>query len=370
MIIQYMTACSKTEPAVFFPAERGLVESFGPGSGRAVKYDVALLEGYECQVVRNYGPRPSPSAVGSAFNPSLPKLIRRSHVGALLVHGYSRISHWPAYATAVCSHIPYFSRSESRPDRMDRNNAKIIVKRALIRPLVLRAGACLAIGAENFQFYSTCGALPDRIFFAPYSTDNDRFAKSEATGQVHISTMLKPGPESEFPGHPVRGQAPAMEAPGGCGDGNGEARDSRKPCSSREWTARARHGAARCPASMDARTRVREPAGNRGVARATDLFVLPSSGALWGDRRERGHSRQGGTGGIRCYRLRCRSGHAGCGLGISSRRHRCPLLRNPRNSTDGRPQWTPVSGAGTIGAVRYRRRVRGIETPVVTVLSR
>ena len=190
-LYRYMATCSTIEPVVFFLTEHGLAESFDPGFGRVVKYDVPLLGGYEYRVVRNYSLRPSSSAPGGAFNPSLPKLIRRSHVDSLLVHGYSCISHWLAYATAVCSHIPYLLRGESRPDRTDRHSAKLIVKRALIRPLVRRAGACLAIGAENRQFYRSYGAHPDRIFFAPYSADTERFAGSGAIGQSRRSIMLE-----------------------------------------------------------------------------------------------------------------------------------------------------------------------------------
>ena len=190
-LYRYMAACSTIEPVVFFLTEHGLAESFDPGFGRAIKYDIPLLGGYEYQVVRNYSLRPSHPAPNGAFNPSLPKLIRRSDVDALLVHGYNCISHWLAYVTAVCSHIPYLLRGDSRPDRTDRHSAKLILKRALIRPLVRRADACLAIGVDNRQFYRSYGAHPDRIFFAPYSTDTDRFAESGATGQVRRSIMLE-----------------------------------------------------------------------------------------------------------------------------------------------------------------------------------
>jgi glycosyltransferase involved in cell wall biosynthesis len=199
-LYRYMAACSTIEPVVFFLTEHGLAESFDPGFGRAIKYDVPLLGGYEYQVVPNYSLRPSSPVHGGPFNPSLPKLIRRSHVDALLVHGYNCVSHWLAYGTAVCSHIPYLLRGEARPDPTDRNSAKLIVKRALIRPLVRRAGACLAIGAENRQFYRSYGAHPDRIFFAPYSADTDRFAESGATGRARRSIMLESlGLEPNFP---------------------------------------------------------------------------------------------------------------------------------------------------------------------------
>src|ERR1700683_2231602 len=103
-LYRYMAAYSTIEPVVFFLTEHGLTESFDPGFGRVIKYDVPLLAGYEYQVVRSYRLRQSPPASVGPFNPSLPKLIRRSGIDALLVHGYNCISHWLACATAVYSH--------------------------------------------------------------------------------------------------------------------------------------------------------------------------------------------------------------------------------------------------------------------------
>jgi len=121
----------------------------------------------------------------------LPALIRRSHIDALLVHGYSNVSHWLAFATAVGSKIPYLLRGESRPDPEGLSGAKMMAKRALLRPLVRNAGACLAIGEENRRFYSSYGARPDRIFFAPYSVDTERFSAAGAVGRSRRTCMLE-----------------------------------------------------------------------------------------------------------------------------------------------------------------------------------
>jgi glycosyltransferase involved in cell wall biosynthesis len=190
-LYRYMAACSTIEPVVFFLTDHGLAESFDPGFGRVIKYDVLLLAGYEYQLVRSYRLRRSPPGSVGPFSPSLPKLIRRSDIDALPVHGYNYISHWLAYATAVCSHIPYLLRNDSQPDRTDRHSAKRMVKRGLIRPLVRGAAACLVTGADNSQFYRSYGARPDRMLLAPYSVDTDRFAESGATGRVRRSIMLE-----------------------------------------------------------------------------------------------------------------------------------------------------------------------------------
>src|SRR5664280_3892135 len=192
-LFRHLAARSSVEPLVFFLSEHGLGESFDPGFGRAVKYDVPLLGGYEHRMVRNRSPKPAVDTPWGTFNPSLPALIRRSHVDALLVHGYSNISHWLAYATAGGSGIPYLLRGESRPDQGGVHGAKMMVKRRLIQPLVRNAGACLAIGEENREFYSPYGAQPDRIFFAPYSVDTEHFfmAGAVAVGQQGVHRFGK-----------------------------------------------------------------------------------------------------------------------------------------------------------------------------------
>ena len=186
-----LAARSSVEPLVFFLSEHGLAESLDPGFGRAVKYDVPLLGGYEHRMIRNRSPKPTVSTSWGVFNPSLPTFIRRSHVDALLVHGYSHISHWLAYATAVRSGIPYLLRGESRPDQRVVYGAKMMTKRAMIRPLVRNAGACLSIGEENRKFYSSYGASSDKIFFAPYSVDTARFTEAGAVGRARRDSMLE-----------------------------------------------------------------------------------------------------------------------------------------------------------------------------------
>lgn len=207
-----LTARRSVEPLVFFLSTHGIDESFDPGFGRQVKYDVPLLDGYEYRFARNRSPKwaagrparkPAEKPAGrpwSAFNPSLPSLIRRSHVDVLLVHGYSQVSHWLAYAAAIRYGIPYLLSGDSRPDQAGSHGAKIIVKRALIGRLVRNAGACLAIGSENREFYRSYGAPESRIFFAPYSVDTDRFAAAGAEGRSSRISMLKSlGLEPELP---------------------------------------------------------------------------------------------------------------------------------------------------------------------------
>jgi glycosyltransferase involved in cell wall biosynthesis len=190
-LYRHLAAGALVEPKVFFLSDHGLDESYDPEFGRTVKYDVPLLGGYEYQLVRNLSPRP---AVGSPFgvlNPSLPMLIRRSRLDAVLVHGYSNVSHWIAYMAAMGLRTPYLLRGDSRPDQGSLHGPRHMAKLALIQPLVRNAAACLAIGEKNHMFYTAYGAKSDRIFFAPYSVDTERFATFGSIGRANRTTMLE-----------------------------------------------------------------------------------------------------------------------------------------------------------------------------------
>jgi glycosyltransferase involved in cell wall biosynthesis len=199
-LFRHLADGTVVEPIVFFLSEHGLSDSYDDGFGRAIKYDVPLLGGYEYRIIRNCSPKPNVGTSLGIFNPTLPPYIRKANVEALLVHGYSNVSHWLAYTTAYIFGIPYFLRGESRPDRDGINSVKKLVKRALLRPLIQNASACLAIGDDNRKFYTSYGASPDRIFFSPYSVDTNRFSAAGSIGRTHRGRMLSClGLESNIP---------------------------------------------------------------------------------------------------------------------------------------------------------------------------
>ncbi len=58
-LFRELAARSSVEPLVFFLSEHGLAETFEPGFGQAVRYDVPLLDGYEYRIVHNRSPKPT-----------------------------------------------------------------------------------------------------------------------------------------------------------------------------------------------------------------------------------------------------------------------------------------------------------------------
>jgi glycosyltransferase involved in cell wall biosynthesis len=199
-LYRYLAAQTSVEPVVLFLSEHGLTESFDREFGRLLKFDIEFTGGYEYKMVRNLSIKPHVSTPWGVFNPALPRVIRRSRLDVIMVHGYSNLSHWLAYATAACCGIPYMLRGDSQPDREPAPTCKRAAKRALIRPLVGHAGACLAIGTLNRDFYVSYGAQTDRIFSAPYSVDTEHFISAGELGRARRTVLLESlGLASELP---------------------------------------------------------------------------------------------------------------------------------------------------------------------------
>lgn len=196
-LYQYLTARTSVEPIVLFLSDYGLTESFDPGFGRRVKFDISLTGGYEHRVVRNCSVKPDILTRWGLVNPVLPEVIRSSGLDVLLVNGWSSLSHWLAYVTAEFSGIPYMLRGESHPDEKSAPNGesasiyKRAARRALIRPLVRHADACLAIGKLNRDFYISCGAEPRRVLDVPYSVDTERFTRAGERGRARRTLLLE-----------------------------------------------------------------------------------------------------------------------------------------------------------------------------------
>ena len=162
------------ELEVLFCSQDGVENHYDSGFGVRVRWDVPLLEGYRYQFVPNVSPRPNGTSPFGSINPQLYGRIRDGRFDALWVHGWSLASHWLGIASAFRHRIPLLLRGETSGLEPPRRH-KLLLRRALLRPLFRKMGAALAIGTHNAEFYRSHGVGADRIFSAPYTVDNERF---------------------------------------------------------------------------------------------------------------------------------------------------------------------------------------------------
>lgn len=189
-VFRALTESGIVDLEVLFLSDFGIDASFDPQFGRVIRFDVALTEGYSWRVLPNLGARAAIGTPLGAINPSLVRELTPSRYDAVVVQGYGFVSSWIAMATARATGLPYFMRGETQDPDLAGRDTRWLVKRAVLGPMLRGGAGALPIGLRNAAFYLSLGLDPDKVFWAPYAIDNDRFARGGAQGRSQRSELL------------------------------------------------------------------------------------------------------------------------------------------------------------------------------------
>lgn len=177
---------------VFFLCDRGLEERLDPDLGRAVRWDIPLLEGYGNRLLPNIGGDGSPERFLGLVNPGVLTQITKARFCAVIVHGYRNLSMLATIMSARARHLPILYRSESNLLESAPAPLKLRLGKLLLGSFV---SACLSIGTLNDEFYEHLGVPNERRFLVPYAVDNERFAqqalsmsKEQARSELRLPT--------------------------------------------------------------------------------------------------------------------------------------------------------------------------------------
>jgi len=144
-------------------------------------WGVGLTDGYRAEFLRNMGGRGGYGHLSSFVNPGILPALWRGRFDALLLHGYKSATHLLAVAAAHALGTRVFVRCDAAGD--GRSSA---ARRALLRSF----DGALFVGTKNRQFFLDHGVADDRLYFAPYSVDND-LHRRQARDAAPLRTELR-----------------------------------------------------------------------------------------------------------------------------------------------------------------------------------
>src|SRR5262245_24831518 len=149
------------------------------GFGRAVAWDVDLLDGYRYKVLDAWGNRDvlgvlRPMTIG------IERELREGKYDAVWLHGYAHHAQLRALRQAKRLGMKVLLRGESHDRSTDRSPLVAAVKRRMLTSLFRRIDAFLAIGTANRDYYLGHGVPAGKIFMMPYAVDNARFQAASA----------------------------------------------------------------------------------------------------------------------------------------------------------------------------------------------
>ena len=142
--------------------------------GEVLKWDIDLLSGYDARFVKGAELRPQSGSFFSVIAPQIWREVKRGKFDALIVHGHTPAALLIAVGAARHAGIPVFCRAETHLG-LTRSAPKRFIRKPLMGAFYRLMNGVLAIGSANAAFYRAMGVPKDRIFFMPYTIDNDRF---------------------------------------------------------------------------------------------------------------------------------------------------------------------------------------------------
>ncbi len=164
---------------VFYLWDFGVKQTIDPGFGHALTWDIPLLDGYAHEFVPNVSSTPGTMHFMGMQNPDLSRRVRAFDPAAVLMMTYNYASTHRFLWSWRSS--PLLFRGDSHR-LVPRVGAKEWVRRGALTLLMRRFAAFLYVGQANRRYFLHHGVPASRLFFAPHSVDNARFAgQREAT---------------------------------------------------------------------------------------------------------------------------------------------------------------------------------------------
>jgi glycosyltransferase involved in cell wall biosynthesis len=146
--------------------------------GGDIVWDVDVLGGYRHEFLWN--PRePHVDRRLSLLAPGIARALSARHYDVVVNAGWAYPVNWLAYATAAIRRIPYLVYCDT--DVRDAATAFRWrrTRRLMVKRLFRTAAGGLYIGTFNRDFFIRHGMPPDRLWFSPYSVENDRYAAGD-----------------------------------------------------------------------------------------------------------------------------------------------------------------------------------------------
>ena len=173
---------------VFYTWGATSVNKQDPGFGKAIVWDLPLLDGYSYEWVENTAKEPGSHHFGGIVNPTLNQKLEQFQPDAILVFGWAYHSHLKAIRH-FSGKTPVYFRGDST--LLDKSSAA----RGALRYVFLRwvyhfIDHAFYVGANNKAYLKKFGMTEQQLSFAPHAIDNARFAVDRSDEATELRKQL------------------------------------------------------------------------------------------------------------------------------------------------------------------------------------
>ncbi len=184
---RHVAANSDIEIKLYYLWDFGVETRHDKNFGHALKWDIPLLDGYEYDFVPNKSSDPGTHHFFGLNNPELAARIDDWHPDAILLFGYTYLSHLRILCSPRFYKIPLLMRGDSH-NLYRQSGIKQTIKQLMRKIVFKRFSGFLAVGKANADYFQDCQVQNSKIHFVPHCVDNSRFqsAAHQATQEAIV----------------------------------------------------------------------------------------------------------------------------------------------------------------------------------------
>ncbi len=187
-LFRLLTSRGKIEPIIFYTwGESVLNNKFDPGFGKAIEWDIPLLDGYRFIFTKNTSADPGSHHFNGIINSELLRNIQAESCDAVMIYGWAFSAHLRLMRKCKKKLPVYFRGDSNLLD--DKPGFKARLRRLALRWIYRSIDIGLYAGESNRLYFKAAGLHKNQLRFMPHAIDNGRFAFDLFEGQEKLSAL-------------------------------------------------------------------------------------------------------------------------------------------------------------------------------------
>ncbi|WP_187260567.1 glycosyltransferase family 4 protein [Pontibacter beigongshangensis] len=162
---------------VFYTLGVSSAEVTDKGFGKAINWDIPLLDGYAYKFLKNVSKEPGTSHFKGIVNPTIIEDIRDYQPTDILVFGWNFDSHLKVLKYFKNKVTVYFRGDSTLLD--ESKGLKVLLRRLVLKWVYRNVDKAFFVGTNNKQYFLKHGFSERDLVFAPHAIDNERFGNDE-----------------------------------------------------------------------------------------------------------------------------------------------------------------------------------------------
>ena len=159
---------------VLYCSRWGVNEYIDPQFNKSIKWDIPLLDGYKYKFLKNLRKTEDVNKFFNLINLEIINDIIKNKYDFLWINGHNNFTNIIAVLTAKFVGTKLLMRADTQLN-VEPLRIKKLIRKPVMKAFYKLFSGFLYIGTRNKEYYAYLGIPDNKLFFVPFTVDNDFF---------------------------------------------------------------------------------------------------------------------------------------------------------------------------------------------------